>query len=574
MIAAYCRVSSEEQAQNQTIEDQRVKIQDYCRTRELQVEFYDQDDGVSGEEALEERPGGARLLKDLAAGKADRVVVSALDRLGRNMKVLVVALAQIERYAPFESISEGVLSMEDPHKVLITAVQCGLAVAEKKMIVVRTKGASRRLAAKPEAMWMGGVAAYGYRQTGEDREARLALSEEPISDTCTLSEVDVIRLIFQKAADGETCWAIAKHLNNELGIPAAYADENRDRRRGGRNRQKKRRVTKGIWWSSRVRDVILNRTYLGEHVWGKRQWVPDETRKNRRKDHKRGYLQAAPPETWITRRCPAIVTEDLWNQANAALHRNRHISMGHPKHSYLLRGLIRCEECGRTFIGVTQSQANGTGRVYYRCASRYADRAIRDARPRCSSPSLHGKAMEAYVWAEVEKYILRPDRMILEIKSQRAAEEAPGRQRQQEKRKLEERLRGRAEERMHVLDQVGKGNFSDDEIKQKLQRMDEGAADAEKRLAELREISADAEARVLRYDWAGRVLGEYRDEVLAGKLTWEQKRKFVVALVKGIRVPKGGEPPGVTFGFPSDFARARDWARRGIVPAYTGPPAR
>ena len=97
---------------------------------------------------------------------------------------------------------------------------------------------------------------------------------------------------------------------------------------------------------------------------------------------------------------------------------------------------------------------------------------------------------------------------------------------------------------------------------------------AEKRLAELREISADAEARVLRYDWAGRVLGEYRDEVLAGKLTWEQKRKFVVALVKGIRVPKGGEPPGVTFGFPSDFARARDWARRGIVPAYTGPPAR
>jgi site-specific DNA recombinase len=566
-MAAYLRVSSDEQREQKTIELQRVEIRQFCEAYKLQVEFYE-DDGVSGEILFGNRPSGARLLKDLADRQVDRVLVWRLDRLGREMFVLITALAEIERYAKIESTTEGTFSLKDPTKILMTAVTCGMASADKAGFLFKTKTASRNWAAKSEGMWMGGVAPYGYRQVGEDKQARLAPSEEPISPSCKLSEVDVIRLIFQKAAHGESCWEIAKHLNNDLGVPPAYADPRRDLRRGGKNREeKKRRATKGIWWSTRVRSVIANRTYMGEHVWGKQQVVRGNDASRRK------HLRSAPCEQWITRRCPAIVTEDLWNQANAMLHQNRTACMGHPKHKYLLRGLIRCQ-CGRTYIGVTAKQRNGTERAYYRCASKYTDRSIRDTCPRCSSPGLRGEALEAPVWDYVAGFLARPGMAIRQLKSQMAAEGDPGRRVREEIRRLENALQGKDKARGRVLAQVGEGLFRDGEIKKELQRIDEAAAGIKKHLAELRKISTEREGRVLSLDWAGRLLGDLRAKVQAGELTFEKKRKFVETLVAGITVKTPGSQKQpeieVTFRFDSDYERARKWGRSGLVPAYTG----
>jgi site-specific DNA recombinase len=561
MIATYLRVSSDEQREQKTIELQRVEIGRFCEAQKLQVAYYE-DDGVSGEIPFDNRVGGARLLKDLAAGKVDRVLVWRLDRLGREMRVLITALAEIERYAMIESTTEGTFSLKDPTRILMTAVTCGMASADKAALVFKTKTASRDWAAKPEGMWMGGVAPYGYRQVGEDKQARLALSEEPISPSCQLSEADVIRLVFQKAADGVTCWEIAKHLNNDLGVPPPYADPQRDRRRGGRNRVKKKRVTKGLWWSVCIRRIIMTSTYLGEHVWGKRRVVKDVTHKNGK------YLEAAPHEQRITRRCPAIVTEDLWNQANAMLHRNRTASMGHPRHCYLLRGLIRCA-CGRTYIGVTAKQRNGAERAYYRCASKYADRTIRDTCPHCSSPGLHGKALEEAVWKRVAGFLARPGLVVRELKSQ-----SDQRSRlRDEKRRLENALKEKGEMRRRVLDLAAGGLFRDDEIAQKLLSIEDTATANEKRLAEIDRFLIEGETH-LDLDWAGRLLGDRREKVLAGDLTFEEKRKFIATLVAGITVktPDSKKPPEiqVTFRFDPDFARAQKWSRASLVPAYAG----
>src|SRR5579883_1109478 len=97
MIAAYLRVSSDEQREQKTIELQRVEIERFCAERNLQVERYE-DDGISGEIPFGTRPGGSRLLRHLSEGKVDRVLVWRLDRLGREMFVLITALAEIERY--------------------------------------------------------------------------------------------------------------------------------------------------------------------------------------------------------------------------------------------------------------------------------------------------------------------------------------------------------------------------------------------------------------------------------------------------------------------------------------------
>jgi site-specific DNA recombinase len=564
MIAAYLRVSSDEQREQQTIELQRIEIRRFCDLQKISVDFYE-DDGVSGEVPLGNRLGGSRLLRDLCDHRVDRVLVWRLDRLGREMFVLITALAEIERYAPFESTTEGRFSLKDPTKILMTAVTCGVASADKAGFLVKTKTASRNWAANPEGMWMGGVAPYGYRQVGEDKQARLALSDKPMSSSGQ-SEVDVVRLIFQKAAEGETCYAIAKHLNNDLRIPPAYADSGRDQRRGGRNREKKSRVTKGIWWSSHIRGLIMNRTYMGEHVWGKLEV--------KKKDDDKKHYSAAPPERWITRRCLPIVSEDLWNQANTMLHRNRNLSMGHPKHRYLLRGLIRCQ-CGRTFIGVTAKQRNGTERAYYRCASKYADRSIRDTCPRCTAPSLQLEKLESSVWDYVAGFIARPDQAIMKLKQDKEAESDPGRKVRDDIKRLEKALQEIPARKKRVLDIASAvDEFDPAIIKQKLREIEEEATGFEKQLASLRQISTARETRVLALDWAGRLLGNLREKLLKGDLSFEVKRKFVETLVAGIKVTTvpGKALPNieVTFRFDKDFKRAQEWGRSDLVLEPTG----
>jgi site-specific DNA recombinase len=559
MIAAYLRESTVEQ----DIETQRSVIREHCAKSKITFQEF-ADDDTSGMIPFSRRPQGGRLLEAVKQGMVEEVIVYRFDRLGRDHADTYMTIGELLNHGVrVYSLKEGLAENSASGK-LNTGIRTLFSQYERDSIVERSVDASRRLARTTE-MWMGGSAPYGYRQVGEDREARLKLSEEPITPGC-LSEADVVRLIFKKAAEGDTCYAIAKYLNNDLRIPPAYADPRRDQRRGGRNREKKQRATKGMWWSSYIRDLITNRTYMGEQAWGKLKTWKVEGKK---------HYKALPPEQWIKRPCPNIVPEELWNQANAMLHRNRNLSMGHPKHRYLLRGLIRCQ-CGRTFIGVTAKQRNGTERTYYRCASKYADRSIRDTCPRCTAPSLQPEKLENSVWEYVAGFITRPDLAITKLKREKEAERDPGRKVREDIKRLENALQGRAAARKRVLDIASEvDEFSPAEIKQKLRIIEDEAAGYEKQLASLRQISTARETRVLALDWAGRLLGNLREKLLKGDLSFEVKRKFIETLVAGITVttvPGSALPKiEVTFRFDKDFKRAQEWARSSdLVPEPTG----
>src|SRR5215218_11098927 len=90
-VALYLRVSSDEQRERQTIETQRVFLEQYCRLYELDVVETYADDGVSGTISMHERPEGRRLLEDAQVKKFETLLVYRLDRLGRSLLVIVDA---------------------------------------------------------------------------------------------------------------------------------------------------------------------------------------------------------------------------------------------------------------------------------------------------------------------------------------------------------------------------------------------------------------------------------------------------------------------------------------------------
>ncbi len=83
-VAFYARVSGEEQTTGRNIEQQVAELQDSLPRSNCVVGVY-KDDGVSGAIPLAERPEGARLMTDAAAGRFELVLATRLDRIGRSV---------------------------------------------------------------------------------------------------------------------------------------------------------------------------------------------------------------------------------------------------------------------------------------------------------------------------------------------------------------------------------------------------------------------------------------------------------------------------------------------------------
>src|SRR5260370_20602331 len=96
-VALYLRVSTEEQRERQSIVTQREFAERYCALHRLNVSAVYADDGVSGTLPLPSRPAGSRILPDARLRRFDQLLVYKLDRLGRETRLTLEAVAALER---------------------------------------------------------------------------------------------------------------------------------------------------------------------------------------------------------------------------------------------------------------------------------------------------------------------------------------------------------------------------------------------------------------------------------------------------------------------------------------------
>jgi site-specific DNA recombinase len=149
------------------------------------------------------------------------------------------------------------------------------------------------------------------------------------------------------------------------------------------------------WGHATIRQIIRNTTYMGRAPHRKHVVVgKTEDGKQRREMREPGADDYTP--------CPAIVSEQVWNDANAQVSVNRQQSKRNSKHDYLLGGgLLKCGECGYTMTGIIRAK----DARYYRCSHYEADgtRVIHTA---------HGKDVEAAVWGTLCNLLRDPMRIL------------------------------------------------------------------------------------------------------------------------------------------------------------------
>lgn len=535
MIVSYIRESTDKQ----DIETQRIKIREYCERKGITLDREFCDHGFSGSIPFKSRPQARQLFELGKQGKIQEVIVYRLDRLGRDTIDMLTAMGELLKLGlKIFEVSSGRYIDNTPSGKLNLGIQSVVAEFEKASILERSRDATLRLA--KEGVWLGGILPYGYRQSATDKEARLILSDLPIIGFPKWTESRVIRTIYEMAADGKSCRNIADYLNH-FGIPPVGE---------GDGKRKQRLATR--WLPGRIRNLIVSSTYMGIHYYRKRRAIHDEEGLSR--------LKAIPQAEWIRRSCPAIVTPDLWKKANAALHQNQSQQMAHPKHQYLLSGLITCGLCGRAFIGTAANRGGGRYEIYYRCGGRHSS-AYNASGKRCPAPSLNGTALEAAIQSEIALFIARPGVALRELETQMIRHDGKGRTVNDEIQELENAIKGKAEARSRVVGLYTDGRFNRAELDDQIGRIEKDRIAIEDQLSELRKLSADTESRSRVLQMAKSLLGELGSLICGtawdrkrsiisvasfDKVNWEIRRRVAEVLVNQITVqPVEGRAPEV-----------------------------
>lgn len=231
----YCRVSTQNQKEEGTIEIQHIAIKKYAERRGFELVNIFDDNGVSG--TLHDRPGLNTLLDAIELDSSiTHVLIYKLDRLARDLYLQEHLIRQFESFdVKLLSTQEENLDSDDPMRKAFRQFSGIVAELEKGFILMRLSGGRDKKASA--GGWAGGRRPYGY--LAKDKE--LAVDKK---------SAKVVSSILSMRKNGHmTLREIAEQLNINS-VPTATGKR---------------------WHASTVQYMLKNKTYKGvlkfkEHI--------------------------------------------------------------------------------------------------------------------------------------------------------------------------------------------------------------------------------------------------------------------------------------------------------------------
>jgi site-specific DNA recombinase len=498
-VAIYARVSTEDQAERATIRSQLDFLRRFVDLHTLPVAGEYVDDGISGAVPLDERPEGRRLLVDAEAGRFGVVLVYRIDRLGRSLRSLLGAHdALLAHDVSIRSATEP-FDTSSPIGAFLFQLLASLAELEKSTISERTSLGRNRVARNGQ--YTGGPIPIGYDLDEANRFIPSTRLVPELGEGVT--EAQMIRDLFARVAAGQTTLNAEGARLAALGVP-------KRQRYGGKDGRVTERV--GAWRISGLTTILHNPMYKGEAMLDSR-YGP------------------------VERPTPALVDAETWQRAQDALLRNRTLSTKNAKNTYLLRGLIRCGNCGLSYSGSTGSPTRATsgsrGRRY-RCNGQLAGR----PGPRCEAKMLPADWLEAAVWEECRQFILNPGEALEEARRALRTRMAESTRYDAERRATLDALAEKETERERVLTLYRRGKIEADEAERELDAIAREAGQLREMLESMRAQSALLDIQEMHLSETAALLDRLRDELADIDATDDQvrKREVIEAYVRGITV--------------------------------------
>lgn len=362
----YARVSSDRQKRNNTIASQLSTLPAWVKSMNWDLVGEYTDDGKSASTGkLEHRGGLAQLRADASKDVYDVVVFVDLDRITRSESwgEFGAIMGDFQAHGiKLASPTTGVLTLGDGASDMMVFMRIQIAAQDnKKRVETLVRG--KREAAMRGCLPQGRVP-YGLAWRLGARDAS-GWSFHP-------EHADIVRRIFARIVAGESCRMVATKLERK-GVPTPF---------------------KGRWHLGVVR--IVRGTYT------------------------RGEWSALG----IPIKVPALVDDETWFAAQAALGVSKHKGLVRTKGFMMCEGLGTCEICQAKIriIGMMSGDKKRSYR-YYSCLNRTNERF--PGTPRCTLPNTRVEQMDERVWAEIVKFFAQPrERVLSAILKRREHEQA------------------------------------------------------------------------------------------------------------------------------------------------------
>jgi site-specific DNA recombinase len=359
--AIYARLSVDKrvgtQAKSESVGRQIEHARAYATTQGWSVrpEHIFADDGISGAEFDDRRPGLQQMVAAAQRGAFRIVVVSEQKSLGReqyetNYTIKRLAQAGVEVWAYMEG------RCLTPRNAMDKAMSSLRAFGDEAHREDTSKRGHEAHSAKQRRGHIVGGRVYGFRNVdiyaGTDAHGRPLKSHvERVIDP---TESAVVRRIFELYDSGLGLKAIAKQLTSEK-APAPIPFVRKD--------PTKVQPVRG-WYPSTIRAILRREDYRGVYVWNrtrKRQEVWGKVKPSPRPDSE--WQRTSMPD-W------RIVSDDLWRrvaarradtEGRAVRFAGGRISGRPPKTATqnLLAGLATCAQCGGGLIVETAPAKRG-----------------------------------------------------------------------------------------------------------------------------------------------------------------------------------------------------------------------
>jgi site-specific DNA recombinase len=507
--ALYARVSSDQQANAQTIDSQVMALRDRIRddgsSASAEMEFI--DDGWSGATLM--RPALERLRDMAAFGGIDRLYVHSPDRLARKYAYQVLLIDELQR-ACVEIIFLNHATGKTPEDDLLLQVQGMVSEYERAKILERSRRGKRHKAQNGQVSVLS-CAPYGYRYVNVAEgsgSARYEIVEQ---------EAQVVQQIFD--------W-IGRERSSIRQVCRQLQDQCTLTRRGQQR-----------WDSKTIWSMLKNPAYCGLAAYGKTRTSTPQARLRPQRNQRFAIGHATismASDQWLGIPVPAIVDADLFATVQAQLEENRKLSRHlRSQARYLLQGLVVCKQCGYAYYGKPHISGAATGGMryyYYRCSGTDAYRfgGVRI----CPSKQIRLDSLEYAVWQEVCGLLNDPQRLQIEYERRLQAMSEP---KDGVRRKgLDKQLRQCSQGITRLIDAYADGYLEKADFELRIQRLKERRQELEMQCEQLDiEASSHLELQLI----VGR-LETFATSVRDGlqDMDFTSKRELIRTLVKRVEV--------------------------------------
>ncbi len=387
-VAAYCRVSTDEEEQQSSYEAQCGYYTDLILSnREWSLAGIYADEGITGTSA-KKRPEFLRMIRMCKLGKIDLVLTKSISRFARNTVDCLSYIRLLRAMGIGIYFEKENINTLDADTEIITTFMGAFAQSESESISKNVSWGKRQAMREGKATFHY-KHLYGYRKGADG-------SPEIIPEQAT-----VVENIYNMFLMGSSLRMIRDYLNQE-GI--SY--------RNGKQ-----------WSVSHIRSILTNEKYKGD-VLMQKTYVEDCISKKVKKNT--GQL----PMYLIENNHPAIIRREVFQAVQSELSRrnsvrspsqkNGQTGQSHYAAKYALSERLVCGECGTLYRRCTWT-SGGKKRAVWRCVNR-----LDHGTKYCyNSPTLREDALQQAIMAAINSAMADKDTFVPMILNAAAEEILP-----------------------------------------------------------------------------------------------------------------------------------------------------